>query len=329
MKRLLPLLLLMLFAPLTAQIVSHNTGWHLSLEPRIGMTYGALGEYLYMAKSDGSWKKNSYLEWEEKPLWTLGMGISGGYKGFHAQTYFDAALPLRSGNMMDSDWKLDASPDVKTNYSIHENTSAANIRTGLTIAYDFLPLEWLVISPMAEGTYIYRSFEARNGEGWYGDTVSWDDPSAKHYPGTYNGTKYILGAIDYRHHTFQLFTGLQFTFLLGKKLCFGLGLFVSPYAYVYAEDRHYTNKARTTGRYYVYKAHSHFSRYKASLFARYQVTSVLEVGLSLDAMASDIERADMYDEDPETEKIYKTPGYEGGFSLAEFSVKLSAKVHIF
>ena len=53
------------------------------------------------------------------------------------------------------------------------------------------------------------------------------------------------------------------------------------------------------------------------------------MGLALDAMASDIERAGMYDEDPETEKIYKTPGYEGGFSLAEFSIKLSAKVHIF
>ena len=315
--------------PLYPQIVSHNTGWSLSAEPRLGMVYGSLGEYLYMEKSDGTWKKNSYLEWEEKPLCMVGIGINGGYRNFHLQTCIDAALPLHCGSMMDSDWKLAASPDVKTNYSIHENTAATNIRTGLSLSCDFSPHSHLIISPVAEVNYIYRSFEARNGEGWYGDTVSWDDPSAKHYPGTYDGKKYILGAIDYRHHTFQLFTGLQFTFLIRKNVCAGLGLFVSPYSYVFAEDRHYSNKARTTGRYYVYKSHSHFTRYKAQIFARSRLTRFLEVGLTADAITSDIENADMYDEDPTTEKIYRTNGYKGGFSLSEISVKVSVKVHIF
>ena len=329
MRKFFLFFLLIFLFPLYAQIFTGTSDWHLEVEPRIGMTYGSLGEYLYMKKSDGSWKKNSFLEWEEKPLWTYGLEISGSCRAFRASACVDAALPLRSGSMMDSDWKLDDRPDIKTNYSIHENTSTMNIRTGLSLACDFSPLDWLTISPLAQAEYAYRSFEARNGEGWYGDTVAWDDPSATHYPGTYNGVRYILAGLDYQFQTLQIFAGLQFTFMPLSRLRAGLGVFVSPYSYSFAEDRHYTNKARTTGRYYVYKAHSHFSRYKASLFARYQVTSVLEVGLALDAMASDIERAGMYDEDPETEKIYKTPGYEGGFSLAEFSIKLSAKVHIF
>lgn len=329
MRKFFLFFLLIFLFPLYAQIFTGTSDWHLEVEPRIGMTYGSLGEYLYMKKSDGSWKKNSFLEWEEKPLWTYGLEISGSFRAFRASAYVDAALPLRSGSMMDSDWKLDDKPDIKTNYSIHENTSTMNIRTGLSLACDFSPLDWLTISPLAQAEYAYRSFEARNGEGWYGDTVAWDDPSATHYPGTYNGVRYILAGLDYQFQTLQIFAGLQFIFMPLNRLRAGLGVFVSPYSYSFAEDRHYTNKAHTTGNYYVFKSHSNFTRYKAEVFARWRLKHFLELGLSVQGLVSGIERAEIYDEDPETGKIYRNTSLEGGLSLAEVIVRLSAKVLIF
>ena len=328
----IPFLLMLTFLsmPLSAQIFSTKSAdWSLSVEPRIGMTYGALGEFLYMKLSDGTWKKNSYLEWEEKPLWTGGIQISGRYKNLRLQTTADAAIPLRSGSMMDSDWKLQAQPDVKTNYSIHENTTSAYIQALLSLAYDFSPLEWLVISPIAEGAYAYRCFEARNGEGWYGDTVPWDDPSARHYPGTYDGKRYILGAIDYRIHTVQIFTGLEFTFIVTPKLQTSFAISVSPYSYVFTEDRHYTDKARTAGRYYVYKGHFHFTRYKGCFSVRYRLNRFVTLGLTASGLVTDNEKLTYYDEDASSGKIYKNSDYQGGFTLAETSLILSAKIHIF
>ena len=326
MKKLIPFLLLIFVAPLSAQMFSGGAGnLSLAVEPRLGVTYGAVGEYLYMQKSDGTWKKNSYLEWEEKTLVTAGLGIFGGYKGVSLKVYGDIAFPLRCGDMYDSDWKLDARPDVKTNYSVHENTATLNVTTGVVLSYDVTPAERVIISPAAEASYAYKSFEARNGYGWYGDTVAWDDPAAHYYP----DGKYILGAIDYQCHLFQVFAGLQATFLLTERLSLQAGAFVLPYAYTYVEDCHYTNKKRTEGRYYVDIVHTHFTRYKGFVSCAYQLNQWLALGITVTGLAGDTEKGSLYDEAPDTKKIYRSKGYQSGFSLSALSVSLSANIRIF
>lgn len=299
---------------------------YFAIEPRIGIMGGTVGEYLFMQKSDGHWNKNSYLEWEEKVLPTVGVAVTGAVGRFSVSAYVDGMISLRlqgirSGNMYDSDWKIEG---IKTNYSISENVATCNVQTGLVLRYDFALLPFLRVAPFAELSYGYKSFEANNGYGWYGNPVAWDDPSAHYYP----DGKLVLCGIDYQCHLFSVYAGLSFRFLCSARVSVQADAAFLPYAYVYAEDCHYTNVARTQGRYYVDIVHAFGTRCKASLSVSFRVNQSLELGMTATGVVGGVERGDTYERDPATNKLYKNTGYAGGFSLYEASARLSAKVFL-
>ncbi len=299
---------------------------YFAVEPRIGIMTGTVGEYLFMQKSDGHWNKNSYLEWEEVALPTVGVAVTGALGSFSVSAYVDGMVSFRlagisSGRMYDSDWKVEG---IKTNYSISENTATSNIQTGVIVRYDFALLPFLRVAPFAEFSYGYKSFEANNGYGWYGDTVAWDDPSAHYYP----DGKSVLCGIDYRCHLFSVYAGLSFRFLCSARVSVQADAAFLLYAYVYAEDCHYTNVKRTEGAYYVDIVHAFGTRCKASLSVAFRVNRSLELGITATGLVGGVERGDTYGRDPAKNKLYQNKGYQGGFSLYEASARLSAKVFL-
>lgn len=336
MKKILPFFLCLLIFPAYAQIFSGGrSDFHLAVEPRVGITYGSLGEYLYMQKSDGTWKKNSYLEWEEKPVWTFGVAAEGAYNHFGIQTYVDAGLPVGCGDMYDSDWKVDSQPDLKTTYSIHENTVQDHIATGISFWYDFSPEKRITIAPVVSATFSYQQFLAEHGEAWHGESgynttggnVAWNDSAAKYY------RKGLVADISYERQTFCTFVGIKVTLQGTKHLRAEYALFASPYAYVFARDIHYgwNTETRTQykKRYTVDIQQTHFDYFKGSLAFYYVHSSIWEFGLTVTGQLSGVIKSDYYDENHDTGKRYKNKGYQGGFSTAEASVKLSAKAHLF
>ncbi|MDE6705317.1 MAG: hypothetical protein K2J81_05370 [Treponemataceae bacterium] len=319
-----PLLFALLLSLCLCRIIADD---YVAIEPRIGVMGGTVGEYLFMQKSDGHWNKNSYLEWEEVLLPTIGVAATGVFGSISVSAYVDGVVSprfrgIRSGNMYDSDWKIEG---IKTNYSISENVATSNVQTGVVLRYDFALLPFLRVAPFAEISYGYKSFEANNGYGWYGNTVAWDDPSAHYYP----DGKSVLCGIDYHCHTLSVYAGLSFRFLCSARVSVQADAAFLPYAYVYAEDCHYTNVARTKGRYYVDIVHAFGTRCKASLSVAFRVSRFWELGITVTGLAGGVERGDTYERDTATNRLYQNKGYQGGFSVYEASARLSAKVFVF
>ncbi|MDE7139507.1 MAG: hypothetical protein K2O09_01905, partial [Treponemataceae bacterium] len=79
-----PLLFALLLSLCLCRIVADD---YVAIEPRIGIMGGTVGEYLFMQKSDGHWNKNSYLEWEEVLLPTLGVAVTGMFGSISVSAY--------------------------------------------------------------------------------------------------------------------------------------------------------------------------------------------------------------------------------------------------
>ncbi|MBQ6780321.1 MAG: omptin family outer membrane protease [Treponema sp.] len=335
MKKIFFLFLLSLTFPLfpiAAQIFCTKSGnWHLSVEPRVGMTWGHLGEYWYQEKSTGGYKKNSYLEWKEEPLWTYGVGIDGGYHRFNMRLYFDAGIPSECGKMYDSDWKSN-DQSLKTTLSEHDLTTTENIQTGISLGFDFLPKSMIQIAPVANVEYSFKNFKAENGSGWHGERgysstgtdVAWNDPAAKYYRRVCD--------IEYYRHSLYIFAGFRILLRPTERLNIAIAAFVSPYTYAYARDIHYSydneTKTQFKGAYYVYIQNSYFDRFKGYISVCYALNSTVELGLTVSGLVGDVVKSDLYDSD-EKERLYIRTNFKGGLSIYEASVKLSAKVHIF
>jgi hypothetical protein len=298
----------------------------LSFEPYIGFTYGHLGEYIYADDTDGTEKVLSCLEWEEKPLWQYGISVTAAFKRFGVTVSFDRALNIRCGTMYDSDWMT--LTDLKTDYSIHEQTAAENMNLTIALQYVFKPDEKLFLAPVIEAYYSYNSFEARNGYGWYGDegnsdngeNVAWDDPSAHYYR--------KLCGIDYSRQTLYTFFGGQMTCIVTPKLSLRLGLFLSPYTYTYAADTHYTNLAMTAGNHYHYYQDTFFGRFRLSASLSYRITSCIETDITVRYLSGETGRGDIYS-DIDTGKMTLRPKQAGGSSAEEFTLSIGCRIFLF
>lgn len=197
--------------------------------------YGQLGEYLY--DSSDSYIC-SYLEWEEKPLWFIGLDAGLEHNNFQFDVAFDYTLPLACGKMYDSDWNEDG---IKHTYSINDNTNLLGINTALDFGYKIKLNSIFCITPIFDVNYSFYSFLANNGHGWYGgsnvtgyaDDVSWDSttPPAKYYK--------KLSRVSYYRHTVNFYAGVKISAFFSEKNNIALGLFVNPYTYTSAYDYHY------------------------------------------------------------------------------------------
>lgn len=248
--------------------VTENSRLAFSIQPTFGCTLGQMNESIYSSKG----YKCSLLEWEQKPLWNCGITTLFEAGSFGINASFDFALPLSCGKMYDSDWNESG---IKTTYSIHELTAVTNLNTELSLLYAFNVNNFFQIIPSIQAHYSYNSFEANNGEGWYGGAaysqtgkdVSWNDENAVHYK--------VYG-IDYSRHTLYLFAGLTFQFRIINRLNIEVNTFLSPFTYTSAIDHHH-------GKYNDFRfqeiQYSWFSRFKISAKLSYSVTSFFDIGL--------------------------------------------------
>lgn len=84
----------------------------ISVSPVIALIYGNINEYVF---DDG--KKVSQLDWDVKPMFLSGTGISVTYSGFNLTGGLLYAVNDSIGTIRDHDWN--SSTGEMTNYSKH------------------------------------------------------------------------------------------------------------------------------------------------------------------------------------------------------------------
>lgn len=165
MKRLFSALLLSAFSV----FIYASEGFHLSIEPLAGIKTGRVGEYVYYEASSGDSDTLSYLQWDTKPEWYGGGTIELTYSRLHISADITAGLPVKCGEMQDSDWQnLPLNDYTQTNYSVSDNYIKTDIKSGLAISCSFKPNDVITLSPFAGFDFEYYKFEADNLTYWYG-----------------------------------------------------------------------------------------------------------------------------------------------------------------
>lgn len=294
------------------------------IEPELGLRRGITGEYVF-EDVDGSSEKLSYLEWEEKNIYPIGLSLIGGFKDFFASVYLGSAFTgIRCGDMYDSDWINHLG--YKTTYSISENTLDSYLDFRLSLKYDFHPFSKISISPLAEFGYFRIKFKARNGYGWYGQEVSpivpWYDSTAKYYA---SGT---LCGIDYTQEIYSVFVGFNLAYSPIEKLHLNLSYLLSPYTYYYNTDIHWNDKASTYGTEYVDAIDAFFKRMKGKLSVYYDITQRISLGASANLSYAFISKGDNYQKLTSASSYTKNTSNQGGADGKFFNFSLSCKFKI-
>ena len=271
--------LLGMFFPGTAGF-AQNAG--ILVEPLFGCQYGTLYEYVFANYgTNKSYRKLSQLDWEMKPIFYAGGKADILYKLFDFSFYGGGFFSTKCGETSDSDWLSDSDKDMKTNYSISNNSLKRGGFCGTSFSASFPVLSWLEVSPSVSVDYEYYYFSARDGYGYYGDSqhsksntdVSWTDQNAKFYP---TGT---LAGIDYKRNQFFIWTGILSRFKPFNFLELSAGIYTSPFSIVDSVDHHFnlTNGKLTNGTFYYDSMYGFFGGWKIDSSVSYLINRHLSV----------------------------------------------------
>jgi hypothetical protein len=224
--------------------VLHAADWSFSAEPLFGVQYGTVNEYVYQKNSSGDYQKLSELNWEMKPVLYYGGKLTLEWKNLQLSGYGKGFIPMKCGNMYDSDWQnitINDDADTKTNYSISENTVTSSYKLGADVSYTFYLDKYVSVQAIAAVDYMYTKMEARNGYGWYAD--KWSLGTSIGYSYDSNNAIYIpsgkLLGIDYTREDMLTWIGITNIITPFRQLSTTLSFFVSPYAYIQSIDHHY------------------------------------------------------------------------------------------
>lgn len=326
------LILCVAFIFFNIALVAEEKTSSVTIEPFTSIKYGKLGEYVYDTDSNGDLQKLSYLEWEVKPLVLAGLNVSAKTKNLTiAYNFLSYGVPLSSGNMYDSDWI--ALTDMKTNYSISENTLNHFLQAGYNVNYTFKTNKIISITPGAGFEFSSISFSARNGYGWYGDyrysttheNVSWDSTYAKYF-----ATGELMG-IDYSRETFCTWLGFSTTADFNKHFSLLISAYISPYTFVSSIDKHFSNSASTVYTAYNDLMDCYFSYFKTSLASEFSFSKNISLCLNVNCLIGESAIGITYSK-------YATSTYEGTSSLLssksksdtfELEASLSCKIRFF
>jgi len=273
MKRLFTALLL----PAFSFFIYASEGFHLSVEPIAGIRTGHVGEYVYYKVSSGDYDKISYLQWNIKPEWYGGGSIELSYNRLHISTDITAGLPVKCGEMQDSDWQnLPSNDYTQTNYSVSDNYIKTDIKSGLTVSYDFKPDDVITLSPFAGFDFQYYKFEADNVTLWYGA----QNKTTGRYDSYTSGQKieYITdgsAVMTYKWYSYITWIGLNTDFHVAKRWNLGISGAVAPWVFLSVEDHHILRSIYTST-----NASDFFCAFKADLSIRYRISDRLTAGLT-------------------------------------------------
>jgi hypothetical protein len=248
--------------------------WSFSAEPLFGVRYGTVNEYVYTKNSSGDYQKLSELNWEMKPVFYYGGKVALEWKNLQLSGYGKGFIPMRCGNMHDSDWYAKSSPypvDIKTDYSISDNYLTGTYSAGCLLGYKFSITNYLSIKPFIAYDYQDIYFSGKDGEGWYGDAqnIPWNDKNAVHI----DFTGYTL--ITYHSYEYITWTGFSIFSYPSDRFSLDASFYISPYIYVQALDYHCYRDI-----YFLDCISGWFSVYKIETSAAFNFTKNLSLLLS-------------------------------------------------
>lgn len=303
--------------------------FHLFIEADANYLHGEQGEYVFYDKTKNSQGLLSQLEWQERKVVLLGGKVGASFDRLGAEFQLLSAINGESGKMYDSDWlNFD---DVKTHYSMNANTLQSCIYMDFQVRFDFHPIRGykaFSLAPTAEFAYKNILFSADNIEGWYGSKgadnlyCAWDSPQAFHYP----NKKRSLCGIDYEKICFYTFIGGQAKLdLINGRLHLAVGGAFSPYTFVKAEDKHYTNLPKTTYKYYKDYINVICRTFKGNFSTFFNINDIISVGLNGEGQMSLATKGNLLKLDPD-KKWRSHSGNWGGVS--EYGLQIGAGIRI-
>ena len=334
MKKLLFVLSAIFFS--TQMFAVSLEDFSLSVEPLFGMKWGQIDEYVFLKESNFSDDKLSELNWEIKPELYGGIKVQGGWKGFFEESFFTAGIPMRSGLMFDSDWQniqytaANGGNTLQTNYSESENYLDYDFSFGFKGGYEFKVSEIVKIRPAIAFEYQNIKFTAKNGFGWYGNTVG---TSGYHdygpwygYSDTENRTLFDFSGqivIEYQRVSDFLWLGSDFSVDLPRCFIVTTGFFLAPYVYAVSFDAHnlrnYDFADRTAG---------YFAAFKWNLGAEYKITDRHSILLAANYFYMRVLRGDNYQKESQSSSYTHVSSCDGGAGAKWFDLTLSYRFKI-
>lgn len=234
---------------LVSSQIHANDFFHISVEQIFGVKYGTFSEFVFSEYKTREYSKLSELNWHIKPAFYLGGKATFSYKIFDFSFYGAGFFSNRTGTMEDSDWLSESNKNMKTTYSISENTLNDGSFFGTDFSSSFKVFSWFNIVPKLSLTYEKYNFSAKNGYGWYGHktekhptTVAWDDENAVFY------AKGSLQGVDYTRNNFYIWIGASTLFKPCNFLQTSLGFYTSAFTYINSIDHHHSST--NSGTYY-------------------------------------------------------------------------------
>lgn len=303
--------------------------FHLFIEPEVCYHHGEQDEYVFYDKTSNSEGLLSKLEWQERNIRFYGGRVGASFDRLGAEFQILSAIRGASGEMYDSDWlNYD---NMKTHYSVNNNELDSCFRLSFTAYFDFHPIhsfEGFSLAPTAEFAYKNILFSSTNIEGWYGmpdkdgNFSAWNSPAAVHFPNKHA----ILLGVDYEKIVFYTFIGGQAKLnLLNDRLHLALGGAVSPYSYVKAEDKHYSNRDRTNYEYYNDFINIVFKTFKGNFSTFFDINDIISLGLNGEGLMSLTSKGILNKLEPG--KGWRS--YDGNWSgVSEYGLQIGAGIRI-
>ena len=260
--------------------VCEGKEFSLEFSPAFSVQNGILNEYVYTYS--GNFNRNfklSELNWHITNNYLYGENIGINYKNFSFNCTFFGGGETVCHEMTDSDWQNPNDLGQKTNLSISDNTLSSSFLFNTNLAYSFRIWDFFLLKPFFSLDYSAYYFEARNGEGWYGDIksvgskiVAWDDPAAKHFlPGQ-------LCVIDYFRKSFSCNLGLSTIFDICNICCIDINASIPLYTNVNSLDTHYSNTAGTNGTCYNDKFNAFFVGFSINSSISFKISKIIKIG---------------------------------------------------
>lgn len=269
-----------------SQKIFSETKLSFSLQPNTSLVFSQHDEIFY--SSIGKEKPVSLLEWKSKPLWSIGIDATIAIKNLSLKTGFSYAIPIRCGEMHDSDFETFSG--MKYCYSINELYSNLNLNFFLDLNYEINLAGFFSISPIISLQYNYDNFQAKNGYGWYGmetashPLVEWDDSRAKYY------AKGKLNGVDFYRHSFFTFCGLGCDFNISRFII-GFDILMSPYTYFQTMDHHLS---KSGGYHVLQKQSSSFTHYTIGGSISYKINEQFSPQIEINYISGSTIKGKLY-----------------------------------
>lgn len=262
MKKSLCALILSLLFPL---LCFCQNDFHFSISPRLSFTYGELTELLYGYDDE----LVSQLDWEQKPLFNLGLCASANYKNIIVSADFDYSLPLNGSYMYDSDFE----DGERYSLTKHPIINSKNLDTSLTAAYQIDVNSKIAVIPELQFNYIYTAFEAGIGSG------------------TRRGRDIRVYGIDYKRHSFFIFTGLSLKFQPATAFIITTDFLAAPWNYQDSYDYHHGKNHPFSSNDVQY---GFFTKYKTGIKTDFILDKILSLQLFTDFLFGFSDKGDFY-----------------------------------